>query len=609
MLFEIAALFIATGLAFYALAVTRKGFRIPLLFCAMAVLSPTGALILSEGLLVPSGLNHSIMENTTEFGFEPPTNITAGNGFVNVTYGEMWYHNHSASSVNFATQYKFYNMSMEHHKMNGFYNSSANTLNVLFTGEYAVDYHAIGSGQNNHEYVAGVGVNGEILNKTATHKKMAAGGDYVTMSGTGIINLTAGDVVTLMVADFSGTGTGNYLGSNLNLIKTDNFSVTIVSGGGGGVSGSGTDNRIVRWDGTDDIQDSGWEINDDNHLVYKGANPANITGGSDAGDDLILTSNSDEALSRISIIGGGGILLSAEIDYGIGMQEQGVTFATFKPDAIVYTTDATTTSSISIDADTITTGTTLRIDASSLTGTGKYVDFDSDFVVKNEGITGIGHSTPTEMLTVKSNGTIGVANFSDASTTSSWNWDTTAWQTYSSGSLASPYSFEQMMTDHDMHSMTYPPNRHVLAPGTPRTGWSFTPGEEQTVYTKWLVPTDYDINQEGRIWLDYFLSAEGSPGLTVTWLVEANVTMECDDVSAPPWSNASIIIDTVTGTNFHHETVDMGPIFTPGILQHGQTVDIKITRLPDIEEYVDFVYLTSARVYKREWAQGQQAML
>ena len=91
----------------------------------------------------------------------------------------------------------------------------------------------------------------------------------------------------------------------------------------------------------------------------------------------------------------------------------------FQRVAVNYITSATSGNAFTLSSDTVTTGTALRIDASSLNGKGAYVDFDSDFVLKNEGITGIGHSTPTEMLTVKSNGTIGIANFSDSTTTSS----------------------------------------------------------------------------------------------------------------------------------------------------------------------------------------------
>lgn len=40
--------------------------------------------------------------------------------------------------------------------------------------------------------------------------------------------------------------------------------LTAIESGGGGVSGSGTDNHLVRWNGTDAVQDSGWNLSDDN---------------------------------------------------------------------------------------------------------------------------------------------------------------------------------------------------------------------------------------------------------------------------------------------------------------------------------------------------------
>jgi len=145
-----------------------------------------------------------------------------GNASLNNFYGEMWFHNHTTSVVNFAVEDVFYNMTMANHLMNGFRNETRDTMNVEVAGLYLVNYYAVGSGQNNHEYVATVGIDGVVQTKTSVHKKMAAGGDYVIMSGTGLLRLEVDDVITLMVADFSGTGTGHYLGSNINLVRIGN---------------------------------------------------------------------------------------------------------------------------------------------------------------------------------------------------------------------------------------------------------------------------------------------------------------------------------------------------------------------------------------------------
>jgi len=58
-----------------------------------------------------------------------------------------------------------------------------------------------------------------IKEECSSHKKMSAGGDIVTMNGNCIISIVAGDVISLVVSDYEDTGTGNYYGGNLNLIR------------------------------------------------------------------------------------------------------------------------------------------------------------------------------------------------------------------------------------------------------------------------------------------------------------------------------------------------------------------------------------------------------
>jgi len=136
----------------------------------------------------------------------------------------MWYHNHTSTSINFATQYENYTLFMtEAEHLNGFSYTDGGTastnLTALVGGLYQIVYNAIGDGQNNHIYVTSVFVNNVAMNNCDAHKKMAAGGDIVTMGGNCIIELNSGDDINVGVSDWSGTGTGNYYGANLNLVR------------------------------------------------------------------------------------------------------------------------------------------------------------------------------------------------------------------------------------------------------------------------------------------------------------------------------------------------------------------------------------------------------
>lgn len=62
-----------------------------------------------------------------------------------------------------------------------------------------------------------------------------------------------------------------------------------IEAAGGGISGSGTDNHLVRWDGTGAVQDSGWVLNDSDEVRTPdgaaGVSTNNISIGSGSGGD------------------------------------------------------------------------------------------------------------------------------------------------------------------------------------------------------------------------------------------------------------------------------------------------------------------------------------
>jgi len=145
-------------------------------------------------------------------------NQTIGNATINMIYGEMWYHNHTATELNFAVDGTFYNLTFDKSDTNGFiFNDTDDSLEAVYSGKYRACYMASGDGQNNHVYFTTIIKNGLSLDRMESHKKMAAGGDIVTMTGCGFINLTVGDKLKLATADVGDTGTGNYYSANLNV--------------------------------------------------------------------------------------------------------------------------------------------------------------------------------------------------------------------------------------------------------------------------------------------------------------------------------------------------------------------------------------------------------
>ena len=142
----------------------------------------------------------------------------------NQIYGGMWYHNHTATNLNFAvdgTYYALYFTEATH--LNGFaYQGGfgvASNLTAQKAGKYLVSYMASGDGQNNHVYSTSVFINGVNQDNCENHHKMTAGGDIITQSGNCIIDLAVNDVVDLRIVDIGSTGIGNYYSGNINLVR------------------------------------------------------------------------------------------------------------------------------------------------------------------------------------------------------------------------------------------------------------------------------------------------------------------------------------------------------------------------------------------------------
>lgn len=144
----------------------------------------------------------------------------SGNFTGNQIYGEMWYHNHTATELDFAVDGAYYNLTFNNSLVNGFtFDDAGDYLESGYDGVYKASYMASGDGQNNHVYFTSVTVNAVVVDKCESHKKMSAGSDIVTMTGDCFIELTAGDKIRLATADVGATGTGNYYSASLNLVR------------------------------------------------------------------------------------------------------------------------------------------------------------------------------------------------------------------------------------------------------------------------------------------------------------------------------------------------------------------------------------------------------
>ena len=143
----------------------------------------------------------SIHFNSTDWVFNP-REVGTGDGYLlndwhitgdldvtrnftgNQIYGEMWYHNHTATPLNFAVDGVFYSLYFDNAiNLNGFSFDGSENLTAQVSGKYKVNYMASGDGQNNHVYFTSIFVNNINQDRCESHKKMTAGGDIITMTG------------------------------------------------------------------------------------------------------------------------------------------------------------------------------------------------------------------------------------------------------------------------------------------------------------------------------------------------------------------------------------------------------------------------------------------
>lgn len=158
--------------------------------------------------------------NSTTAYFEKGI-IVGGNITGNQIYGELWYHNDTGSSIPFSASGVYYNITAPtiNYTLNGLYHVNGNFLKVALDGRYKVDYDMSGSGTANHNYHGVVLIDGSPQYNTESHFRVGTGTDVITISGSGFVDITTDNLVSLGIEDSTGTGTGTLYGFNLNLIR------------------------------------------------------------------------------------------------------------------------------------------------------------------------------------------------------------------------------------------------------------------------------------------------------------------------------------------------------------------------------------------------------
>lgn len=141
-------------------------------------------------------------------------------GSINMIRGEMWYHNHTATSISFDVVETYYKLFFTESYSNGVeINLTNNSMKIITPGNYKVCNVACGDGANNHEYFLTVAINSAIQEKCSSHKKMAAGGDITNMGSCCFLDVNENDIITLEIADFTSSSVGNYFHGNVNIFR------------------------------------------------------------------------------------------------------------------------------------------------------------------------------------------------------------------------------------------------------------------------------------------------------------------------------------------------------------------------------------------------------
>ncbi len=164
----------------------------------------------------------SVEMNIDCFAYE---NLSVTNNLTgNIHYGEMWFHNDTNPNVTvIPSQDIWYTITAFDNLENGYtvnrFTYSNNNLTCKFDGLYKVDYSLTISGNVNNKYHFAAGINGVQQFNTETHERMGTANDITSASGTGFLQLTERNLVSLMVMNEDGGNDVTVYSVNLNLIR------------------------------------------------------------------------------------------------------------------------------------------------------------------------------------------------------------------------------------------------------------------------------------------------------------------------------------------------------------------------------------------------------
>ena len=142
------------------------------------------------------------------------------NWTITLPHASLCAFNESGDAIVMGTQNLFYNFTMDDFDSIGFTRTAdGNGLVNVIDGEYNIVYHASGSGDANSVYATRIAVNGVGENCSNAYFRTSNVNDIVTMSGTAQVELDVGDVITMQVADTTGTSTGKRYSSSLTTVR------------------------------------------------------------------------------------------------------------------------------------------------------------------------------------------------------------------------------------------------------------------------------------------------------------------------------------------------------------------------------------------------------
>lgn len=137
-------------------------------------------------------------------------------------YGQYFFHNDSAGRTVPLTQnlwsivdaFAFVDNGTQ---LSGFDQNVPNNLTATINGVYKVEYSMTFTGQANNKYHIAIFINDTFKLETEAHSRVGGGNDIQSVAGSGIINLTIGDNVSLRMFNEDSDADALIFSTNFNL--------------------------------------------------------------------------------------------------------------------------------------------------------------------------------------------------------------------------------------------------------------------------------------------------------------------------------------------------------------------------------------------------------